>query len=94
MPNGHHGANHPVQDLKTGVVMITSQNLALPWISLPATCVRHTVAVRWHLQGIERTDKVAFSFQGHPEASLGRMTSRRVVDVSSKPWPSAAKPAD
>ena len=74
MPNGHHGANHPVQDLKTGVVMITSQNhgFAVDEASLPSN-VRdtHKSLFDGTLQGIERTDKVAFSFQGHPEASPG-----------------------
>ena len=69
MPNGHHGANHPVQDLKTGVVMITSQNhgFAVDEASLPANVRATHKSVRRHLQGIERTDKDAFSFQGHPE---------------------------
>ncbi len=74
MPNGHHGANHPVQDLKTGVVMITSQNhgFAVDEASLPANVrATHKSLFDGTLQGIERTDKVAFSFQGHPEASPG-----------------------
>ena len=74
MPNGHHGANHPVQDLKTGVVMITSQNhgFAVDDASLPANVrATHKSLFDGTLQGIERTDKVAFSFQGHPEASPG-----------------------
>ncbi len=74
MPSGHHGANHPVQDLDSGVVMITSQNhgFAVDEASLPAN-VRATYKSLFDgtLQGIERTDKVAFSFQGHPEASPG-----------------------
>ena len=72
MPNGHHGANHPVQDLKTGVVMITSQNhgFAVDEASLPSNVrATHKSLFDGTLQGIERTDKVAFSFQGHPEAS-------------------------
>ncbi len=74
MPNGHHGANHPVQDLGTGVVMITSQNhgFAVDEASLPSNLrATHKSLFDGTLQGIERTDKVAFSFQGHPEASPG-----------------------
>lgn len=74
MPNGHHGANHPVQDLDTGVVMITSQNhgFAVEEASLPGNLrATHKSLFDGTLQGIERTDKVAFSFQGHPEASPG-----------------------
>ena len=74
MPNGHHGANHPVQDLDTGVVMITSQNhgFAVDQASLPSNLrATHKSLFDGTLQGIERTDKVAFSFQGHPEASPG-----------------------
>ena len=74
MGHGHHGANHPVQDLDTGVVMITSQNhgFAVDEATLPAN-VRaiHKSLFDGSLQGIERTDKSAFSFQGHPEASPG-----------------------
>jgi carbamoyl-phosphate synthase small subunit len=74
MKFGHHGANHPVQDLATGVVMITSQNhgFAADESSLPE-CLRatHKSLFDGSLQGIERTDKPAFSFQGHPEASPG-----------------------
>ncbi|MGK9065593.1 glutamine-hydrolyzing carbamoyl-phosphate synthase small subunit [Stutzerimonas chloritidismutans] len=74
MPSGHHGANHPVQDLDTGVVMITSQNhgFAVEESSLPSNLrATHKSLFDGTLQGIERTDKVAFSFQGHPEASPG-----------------------
>ena len=74
MGHGHHGANHPVQDVDTGVVMITSQNhgFAVDEATLPAN-VRaiHKSLFDGSLQGIERTDKDAFSFQGHPEASPG-----------------------
>ncbi len=74
MGHGHHGANHPVQDLDTGVVMITSQNhgFAVDEATLPAN-VRaiHISLFDGTLQGIVRTDKSAFSFQGHPEASPG-----------------------
>lgn len=74
MGHGHHGANHPVQDLASGAVMITSQNhgFAVAEEALPA-CLKATYKSLFDgtLQGIERTDKVAFSFQGHPEASPG-----------------------
>ncbi len=74
MKFGHHGANHPVQDLASGVVMITSQNhgFAVDEDSLPAhLCATHRSLFDGSLQGVERTDKPAFSFQGHPEASPG-----------------------
>ncbi len=74
MKFGHHGANHPVQDLTTRRVMITAQNhgFAVDPESLPAN-VRptHVSLFDGSLQGIEITDKAAFSFQGHPEASPG-----------------------
>ena len=74
MKFGHHGANHPVQDLDTGVVMITSQNhgFAVDEDSLPGTLrATHRSLFDGSLQAVERTDKQAFSFQGHPEASPG-----------------------
>jgi len=74
MGHGHHGANHPVQDLDTSVVMITSQNhgFAVDEGTLPANLrPTHKSLFDGTLQGIERTDKSAFSFQGHPEASPG-----------------------
>ena len=74
MKFGHHGANHPVQDLKTSVVAITSQNhgFAVDPDSLPDNVkVTHRSLFDKSIQGIERTDKSAFSFQGHPEASPG-----------------------
>lgn len=74
MKFGHHGANHPVQDLETKQVMITSQNhgFAVDEQSLPANLkATHRSLFDNSLQGIERTDKPAFSFQGHPEASPG-----------------------
>jgi carbamoyl-phosphate synthase small subunit len=74
MKFGHHGANHPVQDLATGQVLITSQNhgFAVDEDSLPATLVpTHRSLFDGTLQGIERSDCPAFSFQGHPEASPG-----------------------
>src|SRR5690606_36781204 len=72
MPGGHHGANHPEQGTATGVVMITSQNhgFCTDEASLPANLrATHKSLLHGTLQGIERTDKVAFGFQGHPEAS-------------------------
>jgi len=74
MKFGHHGANHPVQDLATGRVMITSQNhgFAIDEASLPSTLqATHRSLFDGSLQGIRCTDKPAFSFQGHPEASPG-----------------------
>ena len=74
MKFGHHGANHPVQDLQTGQVMITSQNhgFAVDEESLPATLEpTHRSLFDGTLQGVRRTDAPAFSFQGHPEASPG-----------------------
>ncbi|MBL1378215.1 glutamine-hydrolyzing carbamoyl-phosphate synthase small subunit [Zobellella iuensis] len=74
MKFGHHGANHPVKDLDKGVVMITSQNhgFAVDEATLPAHVrVTHKSLFDGSLQGIHRTDKPAFSFQGHPEASPG-----------------------
>lgn len=74
MKFGHHGANHPVQDLASGRVMITSQNhgFAVAEDNLPDTLkVTHKSLFDGTLQGIHRTDVPAFSFQGHPEASPG-----------------------
>jgi carbamoyl-phosphate synthase small subunit len=74
MKFGHHGANHPVQDLDTGMVMITSQNhgFAVDEQTLPANLrATHRSLFDGTLQGMERTDVPAFSFQGHPEASPG-----------------------
>ena len=74
MKFGHHGANHPVQDLDSRKVMITSQNhgFAVDPASLPSTLrVTHVSLFDGSLQGIARTDCPAFSFQGHPEASPG-----------------------
>jgi len=74
MKFGHHGANHPVQDLVTGEVMISSQNhgFAVDEDGLPE-CLRatHRSLFDGTLQGIHRTDRPAFGFQGHPEASPG-----------------------
>ncbi len=74
MKFGHHGANHPVQDLDSGRVMITSQNhgFAVDPATLPANLrVTHQSLFDGSNQGIARTDVPAFSFQGHPEASPG-----------------------
>lgn len=74
MKFGHHGANHPVKDIKGDRVMITSQNhgFAVDESDLPDTLeVTHVSLFDKSLQGIHRTDKPAFSFQGHPEASPG-----------------------
>jgi carbamoyl-phosphate synthase small subunit len=74
MKFGHHGANHPVKDIKGERVMITSQNhgFAVEESNLPNTLeVTHVSLFDKTLQGIHRTDKPAFSFQGHPEASPG-----------------------
>jgi carbamoyl-phosphate synthase small subunit len=74
MKFGHHGANHPVQDLASSKVMITSQNhgFAVDEDSLPDNLeATHSSLFDGSLQGIHRTDKPAFGFQGHPEASPG-----------------------
>ena len=74
MKFGHHGANHPVQDLQTGRVLITSQNhgFAIDEATLPANLrATHRSLFDGTLQGVARTDCDAFSFQGHPEASPG-----------------------
>ena len=74
MKFGHHGANHPVQDLATRRVYITSQNhgFSVDAASLPANIqTTHVSLFDGSLQGITRTDKPAYSFQGHPEASPG-----------------------
>lgn len=74
MKFGHHGANHPVQDLKSKAVLISSQNhgFAVDEASLPSNVnVTHKSLFDNTIQGIECTDKPAYSFQGHPEASPG-----------------------
>ncbi len=74
MKTGHHGANHPVKDLANGRVVITSQNhgFAVDATTLPANArVTHVSLFDGTLQGFELTDKPAFCFQGHPEASPG-----------------------
>ncbi|WP_367299911.1 glutamine-hydrolyzing carbamoyl-phosphate synthase small subunit [Hafnia alvei] len=74
MKLGHHGGNHPVKDLDKDIVMITAQNhgFAVDGDNLPDTLrVTHKSLFDHTVQGIHRTDKAAFSFQGHPEASPG-----------------------
>jgi carbamoyl-phosphate synthase small subunit len=74
MKFGHHGANHPVQELASGRVLITSQNhgFAVDEATLPANLVpTHRSLFDGSLQGVARTDRPAFGFQGHPEASPG-----------------------
>ena len=83
MPFGHHGANHPVQDLRTGRVMITSQNhgFAVDAGSLPNVLAEtHRSLFDGSLQGIARTDCPAFGFQGHPEASPGPQDCQPLFD--------------
>jgi carbamoyl-phosphate synthase small subunit len=74
MKFGHHGANHPVKDLETGRVVITSQNhgFAVDPATVPSTLrPTHISLFDGSLQGLARTDRPAFCFQGHPEASPG-----------------------
>jgi carbamoyl-phosphate synthase small subunit len=74
MKFGHHGANHPVKDLETGRVVITSQNhgFAVDPLTLPSNLrPTHVSLFDGSLQGLARTDRPAFCFQGHPEASPG-----------------------
>ncbi len=93
MKFGHHGANHPVLDKDTGQVLITSQNhgFAVDPSSLPANVrITHVSLFDGSLQGIARTDRPAFSFQGHPEASpgphdVGYLFDRFVKMMEKKP---------
>ncbi|MDF2178115.1 glutamine-hydrolyzing carbamoyl-phosphate synthase small subunit [Aliiglaciecola sp. CAU 1673] len=83
MKFGHHGANHPVKDIPNNRVMITSQNhgFAVEEGSLPANLeVTHVSLFDNSIQGIHRTDKPAFSFQGHPEASPGPQDAAGLFD--------------
>jgi carbamoyl-phosphate synthase small subunit len=92
MKFGHHGANHPVKDLDSGRVSITSQNhgFAVDEASLPAHLrATHVSLFDGTLQGLERTDKPAFCFQGHPEASpgpqdIGYLFDRFVREMESR----------
>ena len=83
MKFGHHGANHPVEDIDNNIVMITSQNhgFAVEEEGLPS-CLRatHRSLFDGSLQGIHRTDRPAFSFQGHPEASPGPHDAASLFD--------------
>ncbi|WP_350305941.1 glutamine-hydrolyzing carbamoyl-phosphate synthase small subunit [Photorhabdus viridis] len=83
MKFGHHGGNHPVKDLDRNIVMITAQNhgFAVDEKSLPVNLrVTHKSLFDGTLQGIHRTDKPAFSFQGHPEASPGPHETASLFD--------------
>lgn len=83
MKFGHHGANHPVQELHSGLVMITSQNhgFAVDEASLPETLqTTHRSLFDGTLQGIHHVRKPAFSFQGHPEASPGPQDAAPLFD--------------
>jgi carbamoyl-phosphate synthase small subunit len=74
MKFGHHGANHPVRELASGRVLITSQNhgFAVDADTLPATLrATHVSLFDGSLQGVEHASRPVFSFQGHPEASPG-----------------------
>ena len=92
MKFGHHGANHPVQELGSGRVSITSQNhgFAVDDTSLPSTLrVTHVSLFDGTVQGLERTDRPAFCFQGHPEASpgphdIGYMFDRFIREMESR----------
>ena len=83
MKFGHHGGNHPVKDFGRNVVMITAQNhgFAVDENNLPANLkITHTSLFDGSIQGIHRTDKPAFSFQGHPEASPGPADAAPLFD--------------
>ncbi len=83
MKFGHHGANHPVQELAGGHVLITSQNhgFAVDESSLPARLKpTHRSLFDGSLQGVARTDRPAFGFQGHPEASPGPQDMRPLFE--------------
>lgn len=83
MKFGHHGANHPVQNLDDGSVLITSQNhgFAVDEATLPANLrATHRSLFDGSLQGIHRSDRPAFSFQGHPEASPGPREAGKLFD--------------
>ncbi len=97
MKFGHHGANHPVQDLDTGRVMITSQNhgFAVEEATLPAHLrATHRSLFDGSLQGIRHRERPAFGFQGHPEASPGphdlQPLFRKFIDDMARPRAGAA----
>jgi len=84
MSHGHHGANHPVQDLANKTVMVTSQNhgFTVSDKDLPNTLVvTHRSLFDGTVQGIKRTDTPAYSFQGHPEASPGPHDAKYLFDA-------------
>ncbi|TAN04118.1 MAG: carbamoyl-phosphate synthase small subunit [Rhodanobacteraceae bacterium] len=92
MPFGHHGANHPVKDVDDGRVLITSQNhgFAVDPATLPAnTRVTHVSLFDGSLQGFALTDRPAFCFQGHPEASPGPHDIRYLFERFAKQMQSA-----
>ena len=94
MSFGHHGANHPVQDLDSGRVVITSQNhgFEVDAASLPANVrITHQSLFDGSLQGMCLTDQPAFSFQGHPEASPGPHDVSYLFDRFIQFMQSAAK---
>lgn len=96
MKTGHHGANHPVKDLDTGRVVITSQNhgFAVDANSLPANArVTHVSLFDGTLQGFELTDRPAFCFQGHPEASPGPHDIGYLFDRFVQSMADAKRPA-
>jgi carbamoyl-phosphate synthase small subunit len=96
MKFGHHGANHPVQDLETGRVMITSQNhgFAVDPATLPDNArVTHVSLFDGSLQGFALTDRPAFCFQGHPEASPGPQDVDYLFERFMTSMSSAAKTA-
>jgi carbamoyl-phosphate synthase small subunit len=93
MKTGHHGANHPVLDIDTGRVMITSQNhgFAVDEAALPSELrATHRSLFDGTLQGIHHRDKPAFGFQGHPEASPGPHDVQPLfdhfIDLMRKAW--------
>jgi carbamoyl-phosphate synthase small subunit len=84
MSHGHHGANHPVQDLSNKTVMVTSQNhgFTVSDEDLPETLsVTHRSLFDGTVQGIKRVDTPAYSFQGHPEASPGPHDAKYLFDA-------------
>jgi len=101
MKFGHHGANHPVQDLDTGQVLITSQNhgFAVDGEGLPdQLCVTHRSLFDGSIQGLAHQDRPAFSFQGHPEASpgphdIGPLFDRFIALMEDGKHTAAASPA-
>jgi len=96
MKFGHHGANHPVRNVQTGQVYITSQNhgFAIDPASLPASLrVTHRSLFDDSIQGLERVDRPAFCFQGHPEASPGPQDVHYLFDRFIDAMAAASRPA-